>query len=52
MDHAQQMILIQLVNLKRSKMPIINITSIKSLDILRKIAQNLSNGSKEKEIFN
>ena len=48
MDHAKQVILIQLISLKRRKMAIINVTSVKSLDILRKIAQNIGNGSKEK----
>ena len=48
MDHAKQVILLQLVSLKKRKMATINVTFVKSQDILRKIAQNVGNGSKEK----
>ena len=48
MDHAKQVILLQLVSLKIRKMTIITVTSVKSLDILRRIAQNVGNGSKQK----
>ena len=48
MEHANQVILIQLVIHKRRKMTIINVTFAKRRDILRKISQNIGNGSKEK----
>ena len=38
----------QLVSLKRRKMVIINVIFVISWDILRKIAQNVGNGLKEK----
>ena len=48
MDHAMQVILIQMASLQRRKMTIINIIFVISWDILRKIAQNVGNGLKEK----
>ena len=51
MEHANQVILIQLVIHKRRKMTIINVTFAKRRDILRKISQNIGNGSKEKVNF-
>ena len=48
MDHTKQVILIQMASLKRRKMTIINVIFVMSWDILRKIAQNVGNGLKEK----
>ena len=48
MDHTKQVILIQMVSLKRRKMAIINVIFVKSQEILKKISQNVGNGLKEK----